>query len=697
MRNTKLNPFLLTGMLVAGGVIGAVGTFVFVSDGDGNQTHTSESGSTDVPQFQDSNVSGNKSAVTVGGVSDESDASLLQIAELTSDFARSAALHQLLAPADMAKLNSLVEESADILQKETRNEMQRLIFQRIATIDPRHALKTSERFPVRRHIIRSIFLEWSQLSLDEAVEHAKTLQGSGQTAALTGILESRADLGDEVRLGIAKSLGHESMASQIIASAKLSDSMENPEKAWNELVGQELTGLENLSSLVQIANAWVEQDGIGVLGRISGSLKSRKVRTSVMNSVVLSAAKTNPQGTLDYVLSNQDQNSIWLSSLVAQTWARSAPEGAFSVVTDIENSRIRRRLQEGVIQEWATQSAYALLDHVNTLPENMQAYARQRAVLAIGGSDPEEAIGLLETLDLGEEGVGSVAHTIVHQWSEIDAMAAHDWVMSNPDVADMRGELLHVVLMSLVEDQPQLAMELALQQPVAMRLDSAVISQLARFDRHLALSMLSQVREGRGRLSAYTSVGRELVDNDETQRAIKLGESLDPSSRTAYYNSILRSWASSDPEGLFESLDSLPSPELKSIAAMSLAFNNHRSKILSEDQIAHAKTYLSEQDAQRLALTGNFTRVFSSGGGPTSIVVTGESIEPGSGLASDLAVDAIVNSLGKHLEESIGNALMEIQMNKIEGADVLVERRIDGVVEIPAEKKEDKEENTKEE
>ncbi len=696
MRNTKLNPLLLTGMLVAGGAIGAVGTFVFVSNGSGDHSHSSGNSSSDVSQYQDSSVSGNRSAMTVEGDSGKSDKSLLQIAELTSNFARSAALHHLVAPAGMEKLNSLVEQSAAISPTETRNEMQRLIFQRIATIDPKHALTASEQFPVRRHIIRSVFLEWSQLSLDDAVKHAKTLQGSGRVAALSGILESRIDLSNEVRIGIAKSLGHESMASEMIASAMLSDSLENPEKAWNELVGEELTGLENLSSLVQIANAWVEQDGIGVLGRISGSLKARNVRTSVMNSVVLSAARTNPQGTLDYVLRNQDHNSIWLSSLVAQTWARSAPEEAFSAVTDVENSRIRRRLQEGVIQEWATQNAYAMLDHVNTLPENVQAYARQRAVLAIAGSDPEEAIGLLGSLDLGEEGIGSVAHTIIHQWSEIDAMAAHDWVMSSPDVADMRGELLHVVLMSLVEDQPQLAMELALQQPVDMRLDSAVISHLARYDRHLALSMLSQVREGRGKLSAYTSVGRELVDNGETQRAIKLGESLDQSSRSAYYNSILRSWASSDPEGLLESIDSLPSPELKSIAAMSLAVNNQRNKILSEDQVAHVKTYLSERDAQRLALTGNFSRVFSSGGGPASIVVTGESIDPSSGGSADFAVEAIVNSLGRQLEESLGTALMEIQMNRMESADALVEK-LEGVRETTAEKDKDKEEDAKEE
>ena len=690
MRNTKLSPLLLTGMLVAGGAIGAVGTYVFVSKGGESQSHTSESNPSDVSQYQDLSISENGSVASVEGDSEELDESLLQIAELTSGFARSAALHQLLAPADMAKLNSFVEQSAAILPTETRNEMQSLIFQRIAAIDPRHALTASERYPVRRHIIRSVFLEWSQLSLDEAVEHAKTLQGSGRRAALTGILESRTDLGDEVRLGIAKSLGHETMASQMIANAQLSDSMENPEKAWYALVDEELAGLEKVSSLVQIANAWMEQDGIGVLGRISDSLKARNVRTSVLNTVVLYAAKTNPQGTLDYVLRNQDRNSMWLSSLVAQSWARSAPEEAFSAVTDVENSRIRRRLQEGVIQEWATQNAYAMLDHVSTLPENMRAYARQQAVQAIAGSDPEEAIRLLGVLDLGEDGIGNVVHPIVREWSEIDAMAAHDWVLSSAEVADMRGELLHVVLMSLVEDQPQLAMELALQQPVEMRLDSAVISRLARYDRHLALSMLAQVREGRGKLSAYTSVGRELVDNAETHRAIKLGESLDQSTRPAYYDSILRSWASSDPEGLFESLDSLPSPELKSIAALSLAVDNQRSKVLSEDQIAHVKTYLSERDAQRLAFTGNFGRVFSRVG-PGNVVVTGESIEPGSGVTSDLSVDVIVNSIGRQIEESLRSALVEIEVSRMESADGFVEKT-EGVVEPKSEKKKDEEE-----
>ena len=82
-----------------------------------------------------------------------------------------------------------------------------------------------------------------------------------------------------------------------------------------------------------------------------------------------------------------------------------------------------------------------------------------------------------------------------------------------------------------------------------------------------------------------------------------LAQRLPKSQRQTYFQNVVSAWALQDATELYESIDGLPSDEIKSFAAARLITFNKWSKNLDDDQVNRAKTYLNEQDAKSLEQT----------------------------------------------------------------------------------------------
>ena len=64
-------------------------------------------------------------------------------------------------------------------------------------------------------------------------------------------------------------------------------------------------------------------------------------------------------------------------------------------------------------------------------------------------------------------------------------MAALEWILNNPDIEDQRTALLPSILYQVASRNPQLAFEIALQQPVGenqIGLEAQVIANIAYSD-----------------------------------------------------------------------------------------------------------------------------------------------------------------------------------------------------------------------
>ncbi len=519
-----------------------------------------------------------------------------------SKFAQQVALYGLLQDANESKLAKLVEQSTEISPTSLQYSTQHAIFQRLASIDPRKALASVEKVPAHRHgsVISAIFAEWSHNSLDDAIAGAAKLDESKKTAALGGIMQSRDDLSDDLRRGIARQLGNEQYALDLIAQSQLSTVSGDPKATWNILVNDDQQDMAQVVMLVETAQAWYEEGGFGALLSMQDSLRDWTTRHIVLGSTIHRMSHDELESAFDKAVVN-DQGGRWsIANIVTQAWVAVDPERAFAAVSTLDSGEVKQRLLETVVREWANDDPHVVLERLKELPDNVQRMAQEGAIISIARDDPVEASQLLSNVE-GNRARSNIAWNLTSIWVNDDIHAALNWVLTDPVVANMRQQLLGQVLYQLAEVNPQLAFDTALNQPVSENregLESTVIAYLARTNLQQALDMLSKVRDGRTKVAAYGNVGNELVRQGDVSQALKLAQEFVEPNKTQYLQSIVNTWSRMDPDNLLESMDRLPSSEVQSRAAMTLIASNWRGRRLTDEQLAHAKSFLNEQDAQ---------------------------------------------------------------------------------------------------
>ncbi|MYI76664.1 MAG: hypothetical protein F4077_02715 [Gammaproteobacteria bacterium] len=123
-------------------------------------------------------------------------------------------------------------------------------------------------------------------------------------------------------------------------------------------------------------------------------------------------------------------------------------------------------------------------------------------------------------------------------------------------------------------------------------MEATVIAEVARTDIERAMSMLAQVREGYTQIFSLVAVGKALVSNEETDRALALGEQLPEKNQDVYFNLVINEWAYTDPQSLATRMNELPSTEAKYRAAMDLIRFNVGRNVLTKEQVSHVKRFL---------------------------------------------------------------------------------------------------------
>ena len=225
--------------------------------------------------------------------------------------------------------------------------------------------------------------------------------------------------------------------------------------------------------------------------------------------------------------------------------------------------------------------------------------------------------------------VDKLSKEIATHWSEQDAHAALDWVLTNEFPTNViQAEALMIVLANLASEDPELAFQTAREQPIVLRgqfyrgLEVTVIQHLVETDIDAAKAMLSQIRnEGLTVAHAYSEVGRAYIRNGEFDQALKLGERLSERGQRNYYGSLMYQWALSDPESLFAALEGLPSEQIKDQAARGLVRYNPETYALNDEQLEQLKTYLPEGYEDPWSRTNRLTREMSSNFDGTSAII----------------------------------------------------------------------------
>lgn len=534
------------------------------------------------------------------GIDLQGPADLSRLDDLDNEFDHNLVLYLHLSKLDADQLLVLIEESRE-LGTDIRMNTQRAILQRLVTLDPLAAFVQAEN--LLPSLMTTVFVQWSRTDVNEAIEYAKVLDQDRKSYALRGILMSRDDLPEDILLQIGKELDNEGLAQSIVNSSKIDKYVKTPGESWREVIGEAQDDPAQIGMLHTLARTWFEEEGLSVIDQINKSITNGYVRNSILGPVLHMAVRNNPQGTFELALGMEDDTmGIRIVESVTRIWASTDPKSALNAVYALESMPLREQLLVSVMQLWANDAPFELLENLESLSEEMLALGLELTIRELAEESPDQAAALLERMEDGLK-KREVVHKIAMSWARIEPRVALDWILTDARIAHYRQELLKSVLSGLVVENPQVAFDTALAQPLVdgkLGLEAEVISHLARIDLEMALEMLPRVREGITKLNTYGGVGSMMVLQGRPWEAMDLSEQLAESDHETFFLLTMGAWAQRDPEGLFGTIDRLPSTVAQSKAAAMLTLMNRFEQTLTDDQIDQARKFLSESDAKSL-------------------------------------------------------------------------------------------------
>ena len=528
-----------------------------------------------------------------------------ELDRISSDYARSVALRTLLNRTDEEQILNLLEQTQGISNPSRKLDTQNEIYRRFAVVDPIKALNhaSSVSWRLRAPFIQAIFLEWALTDFESAIESVMSLDSSDQRTALKAILETRNDWSEEEFIALAQEFGQTELAYQLLDASYLAQAIEDPASAWEAITNDRRNNSQQYQSIAEILELWCLRDGAQVILDVQEVLvQMSHFGESIVWRTIGNQASQDPEASLQLARSLQSDLRDEAIRSVISNWSWEEPRAALQAVSTMAPGILRNSLGQMVASRWADKNPHGLLGNLSMLPSEVQDQAQLDAVSNIAAKAPEEAAELLTEIPNGIKRYGWI---VALDWSRKDVRGALDWVLSLDE--SHQEEILTWIYFELVEEDHELAFELALNQPVPANRSAhevRVIDLLAEVDLEEAINLLPRVRDhARTKESAYASVSRALIRQGESNRAIELGQELPELLQEHYFLNLFSRWARWDIVDLFESLIELPSTELKSEAAMQLLYysdfmdGTSVHHYFSDQQIQEIKEYIAEDES----------------------------------------------------------------------------------------------------
>lgn len=532
-----------------------------------------------------------------GPISARSLQKLSDASKFGSFFARTEAMLSFLTNADIEVVKKLWKGSKKLQSPNFQEELQHRVIQKWAVLDPYAALETARaELPTQRQnaAIELIYREWSVSSLEDAIVHAKDLSAEQLESAVTGIVLTREDLSPKKLREIARLLDSELVAIELLKKTTNDVVINVPRHEWSVFVSENLDRFQNLSDqenrmLAEIGHSWVLQDGVSVFEKMQESLAENTTLLKTVTAVSEKLINTHPQLALDFVLQGvaQEQELGYheLAVELIARWAETEPRNALEATKGVKAYSMRRQMHRRVFEQWASPDPYVLLDGLSDIPNDLQNLAHEIALTELAQHSPETVIGMLSDLSVRGHR-DQVAKAIVASWAMVDLTSTLEWISNEPLVVHRRGTLKELAFKTFASTDPQLALEIALQQPLKVNgegWERDVIREMILRDMDTAITMIPRARSSETKFRSYDfAVMVSLFDSDFesatelflnlTEVVAKAPNSIDLFSRLA-------------PERLFEILGLIQSIEARADAARSLLWHYEGKELFSTAQI----------------------------------------------------------------------------------------------------------------
>ncbi len=531
-----------------------------------------------------------------------------EIFELPSISKQYNVLHSTLSRATEQELKDWWQQSHKIERDIHRRIAQSAILQNVALKSPHQALRYIEDVSTFKAeaLLMIVFFQWSVSNLEDAVEAVSTLAGRHRDVALQAILEMRDDLSENQLRSIATQLGEEETFLKLLSDTKASQTITNPEESWNILLNDDVDDYLQMHSLAIVAKEWYEHKGFEVLSNMFREISDYWI----LEYSVAVIAQSDPAGALNYTRTlGGGREQTDLSRIIVAEWARADAPAALKAVNFMEPASLSELLEREIADVWARSNPDAVIENIQLISEETRLRALENAFSYIARKKPSEAFGKLSFVERYVGNTSKIVRRIVSEWAFQQSDAAADWVMRHysPDDPERRALIARVVP-HLAHKDPHRAFELASAHPSpsgGRGLEEFVIDEIAREgDFEVAKDLLPRLK-GDDRRDACVQVGRAMVAQGQYSEAVELGKDLPKVNHFYYYDQIFNSWAGKKPTVLYDSLEDLPTSNIKSRAAFHLLWRNTSEPVLSDEQITKAKTLLSSRDRKSIQIIEN--------------------------------------------------------------------------------------------
>lgn len=378
----------------------------------------------------------------------------------------------------------------------------------------------------------------------------------------------------------------------------------DPQTVWNHLEENDQVHVGRIVDLINTANAWIAQEGLGVLNEIHTSLTDKEARAAFFSGVIFTAAEGIGYQDLFYLAqdtltdNNLRREFMWR---VARMWAPVHPIAAFAAATQIENHHDRAEVMKSVVEIWAKTDTELLKEWLHAMPPHVISHAEWMVIVAIAKDAPADALAYLPRF-VRTPYEKELMKEIASSWASSDVEGALEWVLNYDFTTDrLRNRTLGTILYEIAESDVERALQIALSEPVddwSRGPEGYLLVQIAAKDIDRAIELADRTRDGMTRRFAYEAIAVNLARAYKFDRAVELGENLmDEEGKRSFFDHLLPDWALKDPVDLFDKLTSFQSEILQSRAAMHLVdTESYRHNVLTEEQLDLAKAYMSIED-----------------------------------------------------------------------------------------------------
>ena len=343
-----------------------------------------------------------------------------------------------------------------------------VVFERLADIDPSIALQHALDLQGRDRIetLETVFREWAFSDLDSAVYAGIELSQPFTRTALRTILRTRNDLSEEMRQEIGLRTGAAGFMQQEAAEDRSWLLSVSPEEAWNTAIGDGKQLTRKFGLLADIAEVWWKQDREDVLQKIVDSTNPISDhwwsdRMVVLRLLAQALAEHAPQEVFEQAANLSGQSRHALMHSVAQHWTRFDPHAALSAIASYESENRRKNLTRAVAQTWAHSNPHELVSISRSLEESVQSIALEEAVLAIGQTDRDEAIKLLQDAEDRGIDITTVVNVFFADWTSEDPRASIQWILANDEFGEFeRKRIMRVIRKSIPRTSHQIYVDL---------------------------------------------------------------------------------------------------------------------------------------------------------------------------------------------------------------------------------------------